>query len=222
MKFFILITYVLSLSCNTKSRKVTPPVDSLKTKIANTNQDTEILNKNLGVDRLTGNEYHKPDSFGGRPASFYLHNPKVAPIAKAFYLCKYRPIDDDSTTLLLSLVTNDDNDIRPFYRWCIDLTIQISDGALAEYPGEPALKYAIKFPKEFIEYMDNDTTLRRYGCWTEIINYSGLPDYDKDSTYNCNYIIHKMTSNCKNCSAKILKEIRTFAIEVTKGVKNLD
>ena len=74
---------------------------------------------------------------------------------------------------MLSLVTTNDNNLRPFYRWCLNKTIQIEDGALAEYTGIPARQYAEKFPKEFFEYMDYDTTKEKYGDWVGSISYSG-------------------------------------------------
>jgi hypothetical protein len=216
MKFFLLAILFL-VACN-DNRTKTQKISADTTKSVNTLDTLPI--ENLWVDKLNGNKYYKPDSFNYRPASFYLSNPKVSPIAKALYNEQFRPEDNDSTTQLLALITTDNNEIRPFYRWCLDLTIQISDGALAEYPGEPALKYAIKFPREFMDYMNSDTSLARYGRWTEIITYSGLPN--QDSTYNYNYIVRKMSVNCKDCSKQTLDSIKIFAKAVIAGLKNLD
>jgi len=59
-------------------------------------------------------------------------------------------------------VTTDDSKVRSFYRWCLNFTIVISDGALAEYPGVPVLQYATKFPQEFFAYMGRDKNGQRY------------------------------------------------------------
>ena len=137
-------------------------VDTTQVKVKVFPVDTTRPVGNIWVDKLTNNKYPLPDTIAGRPISFYLNNPKVAPIAKSFYTGKFRPEDNDTTTQLLSLVVTDDSTIRPFYRWCLDFTIQINDGALGEYPGEPALKYATKFPQEFFAYMDKDASGQRY------------------------------------------------------------
>lgn len=113
-------------------------------------------------DRLTGRRYPLPDSIGGRPASWYLANSRVSALAKGLYSRRFRPSDTDSTTRLLALVTTNDKEVRPFYRWYLDFTIVLSDGALGEYPGKPALAYATKYPQEFFAYMDKDASGQRY------------------------------------------------------------
>src|ERR1700757_2761090 len=71
--------------------------------------------KNIWVDNLNKKKYPLPDSINHKPVSFYLDNPNVAPLAKAFYKGQFRPGNDDSTAQLLSYVTTPDNIIRPFY-----------------------------------------------------------------------------------------------------------
>jgi hypothetical protein len=176
MRRLIISIFLFLAACNDKTQSH-QRLSSDSSKIAQTNSVDTI--KGIWIDRFTQNRYPLPDSINGKPASFYLNNKSVAPIAKALYENKFRPSDNDSTTELLSLVTTDDSIFRPFYRWCLDLTISISDGALAEYPGEPALKYATKFPQEFFVYMDKDKSEQRYKQWTEIIAYSGLDNYEE-------------------------------------------
>jgi len=204
----IIIALLLFVACNGDKNSTEKILgDTLQTNLKTVSVDTTPTSKNIWLDKLTNNKYNLPDTIAGKPAIFYLDNPKVAPIAKLLYYEKFRPGDNDSTTQLLKLVTTDDEEIRPFYRWCLDLTIQISDGALAEYPGEPALKYAIKFPQEFFIYMDKDATGQRYKEWTEIIAYSGLSDYTKHSSQIQNEIIIKMTNNCAACDSDMKKRI---------------
>lgn len=126
---------------------------------------------------------HDPevDSIWGKPVNFYIENPKCSPIAIDFYAGQFRPTDNRTTVALLILVTSTNNHLRPFYRWCLNKTIQIQDGALGEYTGVPARRYAEKFPKEFFQYMDYDTTGNKYADWTNSILYSGF--YDEDD-YN--------------------------------------
>ena len=220
----LLFSIIFLLACHNNKTPKERTFEDNKATIINSQEDDSEKTGNFWIDKLNGNKYDKPDSFANRPASFYLNNPNVSPLAKALYNGTFRPEDEDndSTTELLKLIITDNSEIRPFYRWCLDLTIQISDGALAEYPGEPALKYAIKFPKEFLEYLNNDTSWGRYSRWTEIITYSGLPAYNKDSTDNYNYIVQKMSANCKGCPKQTIDSIKQFAKDVTAGLRNLD
>ena len=174
---------------------------------------------NTWIDLLNNKKYSLPDSIEGKPVSFYINNSKVAAIAKSFFKGEFRPTDNDSTTELLSYVTTDDSTIRPFYRWCLDFTISISDGALGEYPGDPALKYAIKFPEEFFNYMDKDSSGNRYKEWTEIIAYSGLNEYNENQTLIEKTIKTRMRDNCHKCGEGTKNRIATFVKHLTETVK---
>jgi hypothetical protein len=160
---------------------------------------------------------HEPeiDSVWGKPVKFYIDNPNCSPIAIDFYLGEFRPTDNNTTAALLSLVTTNDNSLRPFYRWCLNKTIQIEDGALAEYTGIPARQYAEKFPKEFFEYMEYDTTKEKYRDWVGSISYSGY--YDTDDSKKSNDIRDRMTKkmkqNCTNCVQQMIKRIDTLAMD---------
>jgi hypothetical protein len=153
------------------------------------------------------------DSVWGKPVKFYIKNPKCSPTAIDFYLGEFRPTDNNTTSALLKLVTTDDNNLRPFYRWCLNKTIQIQDGALAEYTGLAARQYAEKFPKEFFEYIDSDTNLSKYNAWVGAIRYSGF--YDNENYKNTFAIrrkmIDRMKQNCKNCSLELQIRIDSFA-----------
>jgi hypothetical protein len=218
MRRSLIIVLFFVTACNNKKQK------SQQGSINSQEKTTAPIsnNKNVWVDRLTGKKHPLPDSIGNNPVSFYLENPKVADIAKAFYRGQFRPTDNDSTTQLLSYVTTDDNITRPFYRWCLDFTISISDGALGEYPGVPALTYATKFPKEFFDYIDKDTSRKRYKNWVDIIAYSGLNNYNEKESEIEKKIISKMHNNCYFCGGSTKSRIVTFAQDITKAVKQLD
>ncbi len=64
---------------------------------------------------------HEPeiDSIWFKPVKFYIDNPKCSPTAIDFYQGQFRPTDNNTTAALLKLVTTDDNNLRPFYRWCL-------------------------------------------------------------------------------------------------------
>ena len=62
----------------------------------------------------------EPDSVWGKPVKFYIGNPKCSAIAIDFYEGQFRPTDNNTTAALLELVTTDDNNLRPFYRWCVN------------------------------------------------------------------------------------------------------
>lgn len=160
---------------------------------------------------------HDParDSVWGRPVQFYIDHPRCSPVAKDFYAGAFRPVDNNTTAALLALATTDDSDLRPFYRWCLNKTIQIQDGALGEMTGVPARRYAEKFPEEFFEYMDYDTTGNTYLDWVNSILYSGF--YDQDD-YKKPQDIRKrlsrvMKANCGNCGEKLKKRIDKFAAD---------
>ena len=177
--------------------------------------------KTVWRDRGNGRRYALPGAIGGRPASFYLNNPRVSPLAKALYTARFRPTDNDSTTQLLALVTTNDQTIRPFYRWCLDFTITVSDGALGEYPGAPALAYATKFPQEFFAYMDKDASGQRYKKWVVIIAYSGL-NYNQTGLKNQQIIINGMTKHCVACGTAITKKITAFSKDVVASANGND
>ncbi len=154
---------------------------------------------------------HQPevDSIAGKPVKFYIENPKCDPLAIAFYYGKYRPTDESKTGQLLALAITDNESLRPFYRWILDATIIVSDGALAEYPGIPARKYAEKFPEELFAFLDADTTQTRYNNWTDIISYSGF--YENDDYKNPVAIRKNMEKTMiKNSSVQLKNRIVTF------------
>ena len=155
------------------------------------------------------------DSIWGKPVKFYINNPKCSPTAIDFYEGQFRPIDNRTTAALLELVSTEDKNLRPFYRWCLNKTIQIQDGALAEYTGEPVRRYAEKFPNEFFEYMDYDTTGGKYNDWVSAILYSGY--YEIDNLKKPEEIRKRMTDqmkrNCKNCNDSLLNRFDKFALE---------
>lgn len=220
MKPQILISSLILFACNDTGKLPEQTlIDTTQVKLKVATVDTTTPVGTVWVDKLTNAKYALPDTIAGRPVSFYLRSPKVASIAKSLYTGKFRPEDNDTTTQLLSLVVTDDSTIRPFYRWCLDFTIQISDGALGEYPGEPALKYAIKFPQEFFAYMDKDTSGQRYNEWIGIIAYSGLNDYTQKATVVQKQITSKMISNCKRCNSDIKERIITFTKDITEAIK---
>lgn len=160
---------------------------------------------------------HDPDedTVWSKPVSYYIFDKECSGLARDFYYGELRPSDNGMTEELLKLATTDNNKLRPFYRWCLNKTIQIQDGALGEYTGVPARQYAEKFPKEFFEYMDYDTTGDKYLGWVNSILYSGF--YDKDDYKKPKDIRKRLTqtmkANCNNCSEQLKKRIDKFAAD---------
>jgi hypothetical protein len=208
MKKFILAIFTFSyfISCNPKKAIV----DNNNQKVITNNQNYKDWQRDFG---LTHNI--NLDTIWKKPVKFYVENPSCSPIAKDFYWGKFRPTDNDSTATLLSLITTENNDLRPFYRWCLLKTIQIQDGALGEYTGVPARQYVEKYPNEFFEYMDADTTNSRYTDWTASIAYSGFydqDDYKKPKEIKAR-MIQKIKSNCKNIDTTFEKRIAKLVAE---------
>lgn len=179
----------------------------------NLNKDSVSLIKEDWQENFGLTHNIDKDTIWYKPVRFYLENKNCSPIAKDFYFGKYRPTDEPKTAELLNLATTEDNHLRPFYRWILNKTIQIQDGALGEYTGLPARKYAEKFPKEFFEYMDYDKTGQKYIEWTSSIEYSGFDkndDWKKPNTIR-EKIILKMSENCINCNEIYRNRILKFA-----------
>lgn len=155
----------------------------------------------------------KTDSIWGKPVSFYLDHVNCDSRAKEFYFGKYRPTDEAETQRLLNLVTTENDSLRPFYRWILNKTILIQDGALAEYTGVHASRYAEKYPKEFFEYMDYDKSSEKYSNWVNSIFYSGFYDFDdyKNSEKIKSQLMKEMKKNCFECNPYQLKRIEKFA-----------
>ena len=204
MKNLLFLLLLLIFSCNEKKELI------VQNKMPQRNIVHKVLDWQEGFE-LTHNI--DKDSIWNKPVRFYLENKQCNQTAKDFYFGKYRPTDDPKTAELLSLVTTDNNDLRPFYRWILNKTIIIQDGALAEYTGVPARKYAEKFPKESFEYMDYDKSGEKYLDWKNAIVYSGFYDLDdyKNSKKIRDNLIKTMNSNCKDCEKKMIGRIEKFA-----------
>ncbi|MFN8254568.1 MAG: hypothetical protein U0W24_02690 [Bacteroidales bacterium] len=214
------ITKIISLisvclSCNLKNSKQSVKIQS----------DTIFINdtiyRNISYDKEWQKSFgltHDPniDSIWFKPVSFYLDDINCSGLAEDFYYGYLRPSDNGTTTELLKLATTGNTKLRPFYRWCLDKTIEISDGALGELIGVPARQYAEKFPEEFFEYMDSDTTGQKYKRWTNAISYSGFYDTDKianDIDDRNIRIVSKMMKNLKIKDANLILRIKKFSVD---------
>ncbi len=158
------------------------------------------------------------DTIWHKPVSYYFNNKNCSPISKDFYLGAFRPSDDYTTDALLELACTNDNSLRPFYRWILNKTLYLSDGALAEHTGIPARKYAEKYPKELFVYFDSDSSSsKKYNNWTREISYSGYYDTENSQNPNnrtiSNNMARVMKSNCKDCDATLIIRIEKFATD---------
>lgn len=212
MKTLLFIFLAINLTaCNNSQNNI----KNLQSKNVDTviKHDTIYINNSNNWQEAFGLT-HEPeqDTVWNKPVKFYIDNKNCSPIAIDFYLGEFRPTDNHTTAALLSLATTNDNSLRPFYRWCLNKTIQVQDGALAEYTGIPARQYAEKFPKEFFEYIDIDTTKEKYKDWVSSISYSGFynkDDYKKPADIR-NRMTQTMKKNCKNCNEELIKRIDKF------------
>ncbi|MFN4364044.1 hypothetical protein [Chryseobacterium hispalense] len=196
LSFFILVLFSCKESGKTLSSN-DKPIEEVKTW-----QDDFGLIHNIDLD-----------SIWGKPLRYYVTNKKCDSTALKFYLGVYRPADEFETERLLNLVTTKNDSLRPFYRWILDKTILIQDGALAEYTGVPARKYAETFPKEFFEYMDYGKSDERYRYWLSSISYSGFYDNDnwKKPKEIRERLVKKMIQNYENCNEFYKARIIKFA-----------
>lgn len=198
------------------------PSNKQSTKDSTSSKDTIVIHDTIYINNERNGEWQngfglthdpKKDSIWGKPVSFYIDDKECNPIAFEFYYGYIRPSDNGTTTELLKLACTDNEKLRPFYRWCLNKTLIVSDGALGELVGVPARKYAEKFPDEFFDYLDKEKDNKKYEMWTEAIQYSGFfdyPDYnDIDKLINEHY--KRMSRNLKDKSEKNLKRVRKFA-----------
>lgn len=150
------------------------------------------------------------DTIWFKPVSYYFSDPEFSGLAADYYYGRLRPSDDGATAELLKLATTDNDKLRPFYRWCLNTTIMIQDGALAEMTGVPARKYAEKFPGEFFYYIKRDSS--RMADWAAAINYSGYYDSEdlkKQELIRKNFF-NKMASNCRDCDETLMLNLKRF------------
>jgi hypothetical protein len=203
---------------------------SKKTESKNPDTIIAVQKENTAPEKPTKNDWQAGfdlthdidiDSINKKPVRFYIENKDCDKTAIDFYYGKYRPMDEEKTADLLALSTTGNNDLRPFYRWILNKTILISDGALGEYTGVPARKYAEKFPEEFFKYMDIDKTNGKYNDWTGAIEYSGFYDYDD---YKNPDLIRKqlIALMIKNSNADLKNRITKFAMDCFPNTNNFD
>jgi hypothetical protein len=215
MKYTTVVIFVFFvLGCNNSQTDWNSEVPNVKTDTVYVH-DTIIKLSNQRFWQENFELTHDPDkdSIWLKPVSYYLADEKCSGLALAFYYGRLEPLDDEVTDKLLELAITDNSKLRPFYRWCLDQTIMIQDGALAEHTGIPARKYAEKYPKEFFEYMDSDKSGLRYRSWVGSIEYSGFYDmdhFDKPDELQSS-LIKVMKSNCRECDEKIISRINDFA-----------
>lgn len=159
----------------------------------------------------------KKDSIWHEPVWYYLADENCSGLAKDFYFGFLKPSDNGVTEELLKLACSDNKKLRPFYRWCLNKVLIVSDGALGELVGVPARKYAEQFPEEFFEYMDENATDDKYGIWVNAILYSGFYDYDDsmNNLSNRKKLIREMTNNLSDKKEGMEARIVKFATDCT-------
>jgi hypothetical protein len=214
-KLFITITLPLLVTCKNSVDKKPASITKSKKDTIYIHDTTFLNNVNNGEWQIGFGLTHDPqkDSIWNKPVSFYLNDEQCNSLTFDFYYGYSRPSDNGATAELLKLACTDNTKLRPFYRWCLDKTISVSDGALSELVGVPARKYAEKFPDEFFEYLDTEKDKTKYGLWTEAIQYSGFFDYPEfnDMNKQINEHYNRMSKNLKDISEKNLKRVLKFA-----------
>lgn len=154
----------------------------------------------------------KKDTIFNKPVYYYISDENCAEIASDFYYGQFTPSDDGATDELLKYVYNDNRKLRPFYRWCLEKTREVADGALVAHLSIPMRKYVEKYPKEFFNYIDLDSSGKKYMHWASYIGYYGYYSYERNSNEKALInLTKKMQSNCSNCNRTILTRIRKFA-----------
>jgi hypothetical protein len=218
MKIFFILLFlnIANFSCTTNNKK-----ESFTKEKPIIIHDTIYLNDNKTKDWQKGfglTNDPNIDSIWYKPVSFYLNDENCSGLAFDFYYGYFRPGDNGATQELLKLSNTNNEKLRPFYRWCLNKTLIVSDGALGELVGIPAREYAEKFPDEFFNYLDIDTTFEKYKMWTAAISYSGLEEYGakNSSSLNKKHIEERMIKSLKVKSEKNITRIKQFALDCSK------
>lgn len=215
---FLFLVTISILSCNSSNQKTAAAKTNNKDTV--TGSETAYFGQQRDWQSAFGLT-HNPDadSVWYKPVLFYLDDPMCSALALNFYYGLLRPSDNSITDELLELAATDNSKLRPFYRWCLDKTIQISDGALAEHIGVPARRYAEKFPEEFFEYMMKDSSGVRYAQWSAAINYSGFYEHEdwRKNDKLVNNVVRAMRKNCNNCDQGLQGKIEKFAKDCFSG-----
>ena len=218
MKTLLLITLtIVTFACRNRQTDTTPFSEGNTRKDTVIKHDTAFIASNNYDWQVNYGLTHNPDkdTIWYKPVNFYITDKDCSGLAIDFYFGRLRPSDDGVTDELLKLATTENKKLRPFYRWCLNWTIAIEDGALGEHTGIPARRYAEKYPKEFFEYMDFDTSGQKESNWIGSISYSGF--YDQDDYKKPKEIQERMAQamkqNCKNCDTKTLNRIDKFTKE---------
>lgn len=210
-----ILTIIFFVSCKNST-------DNKIVENSNTKKDTIYIHDTIYLNNERNGEWQngfglthdpKKDSIWGKPVSYYIDDEECNPLAFEFYYGYIRPSDNGTTTELLKLACTDNKKLRPFYRWCLNKTLIVSDGALGELVGVPARQYAEKFPDEFFEYLDIETTKDKYELWTEAISYSGYfdrPDYDNRKKQRDELTV-RMTKNLILRNSKNIERVKKFA-----------
>lgn len=220
MKTILFLATLFLFSCESKNKINVDKTENIETVITKTEKFKVVENPKNSINVNDWQEgfglTHEidKDSIWKKPVKYYIENKNCSQTAIDFYFGKYRPTDEEKTEKLLGLVTTENSELRPFYRWILNKTILIQDGALGEYTGRPARQYAEKFPNEFFEYMDIEKSNEKYLSWCNSITYSGF--YDNDDFENPKLIREelekKMQKNC-NCNKETLLKIKKFALD---------
>ncbi len=223
LKFFLRVSPLIILllcGCNenrvNEDRRIDTP----------SNSNSRIIHDTIYLERGVNSDWQKDfglshdpkkDSIWNKPVFYYISDPDCAGIAQDFYYGYFRPSDNGATNDFLKLASTDNKKLRPFYRWCLNKTLIISDGALAELVGVPARQYAEKFPDEFFEYLDNNKNDEKYQVWVDAILYSGFFDYENydDNLANRKKLIERMIGHLKTHNQKNIARIERFAIDCT-------
>lgn len=217
----VLAAILLSVSCTNPKQDATPTVIHDTVFVHDTIRVSEQAREWQKGFGLT----HDPDkdSIWGKPVSWYIDDDACAALAADFYWGTFRPSDNNATSDLLELATTDNDKLRPFYRWCLDKTIEISDGALGELTGVPTRRYVEKFPREFLEFIDSREGETSREDWAGQIGYSGFyeaDDFNKPADVRKSFA-SMMKSNCSGCDAETIARLEKFAANCFEQAKTI-
>jgi hypothetical protein len=139
----------------------------------------------------------------------YIFNPDCDALAFDFYYGQFKPSDNALSSEFMDLLLNENDALRPFYRWCFDRTIDMADGAFAEYIGTAARSYVEKYPVEFIEFTASDSLIMPR--WAEIIAYSGMHEFQYELEGAGEKLAQTFIASCVKCEELENNQLDSFA-----------
>ena len=154
----------------------------------------------------------------GRPASWYLNRRDISNTARAFYLMKFVPSDDDATFALCDSILTKNDTTRPFYFFLFQRIMRLADGALSEGITEYAQRYVLQYPEDFFKRIGSPVYKQFYNDWVSVVAFElEVPGTESPTVDEVrNYILQEQIKHSLHLNSVLKAKISLFADDVAK------